>query len=87
MKDHSLNSKIPKFDAKRINSLRFIAVLKYKNFQRNVWLPDTCAKLSVTHTVLRKLLCFKTAINRKLLIRWIPNFGILLFAVWSYYLF
>ena len=63
-KDHAVNSKIPKFGVKRINSLRFIAALKYKNFQRNVWLPGTCVKLSVNHTFLRKLLYFKTAINR-----------------------
>ena len=34
------------------------------HFHRNVWLPDTCAELSVTHTFLREFLYFSTAINR-----------------------
>ena len=43
-KDHTINSKIPKFGIKQISSYQNIAVLKYKNFQRNVWLPDNSAQ-------------------------------------------
>ena len=54
--DHTVNSKTLKFDVKRINSSKFIAILKCKNFQTSVWLPETCAELSVTHTFVRKFL-------------------------------
>ena len=44
-KDHTINSKIPKFGVKRISSKRNIAVLKYKHFQRNVWIPDNSSQV------------------------------------------